>query len=232
MYFCIAVCIINFLLTFCIFDAKEQQEEKEIEPKQKVKFGKIVWIIFISYGLLYSFTNRGQQSNILLIQNDLEGYFNIKITSEYLGFILLTARLARILGNLVFRKIYPKLKDKTNLILPVIVMIAFIFIAIGNAFNTELKFFIMAIGLDLIFAVRDWVEVYASDIILKTTEAKNHQKAISYLQLSRRIGQVIVSLFFVILSIETGSKYTIFCLMGFAIISFIINFKLYKMLKT
>ena len=129
--------------------------------------------------------------------------------------------------------LYGKLKNKINLLLPSIAMLAFICILVGSYFQSAIiiKFLLMTIGFDLILAIRDPIEVYATDVLLKNTETHEQQKAISYLQLSRRIGETIISLLFSLLLLKLELIYVIICLFIFAMISLGVNTQLYKMIR-
>ena len=129
--------------------------------------------------------------------------------------------------------LYGKLKNKINLLLPSIGMLAFICILVGSYFQSAIiiKFLLMTIGFDLILAIRDPIEVYATDVLLKNTETHEQQKAISYLQLSRRIGETIISLLFSLILLKLELIYVIICLFVFGMISLRVNTQLYKMIR-
>ena len=234
MYLCIGICAFNFLLSFCIFDVNENtQKNHENNKKVKIKFTKITTIIFISYALLYGIVSTGQNNTKLFIQYNLSEYFNVGLTATYLSFIIVTSRIFRIFGNLMFQKTYRKHKDKVILLLPIMLIAAFSCILLGKCFNPNIliKFLLMTIGFDIILGIRDWIEIYTSNLLLKNTEKHEHKEAISYLGLSRRIGSTILSLLFSLMLIKLDLIYVIICLLIFSIISFIINSKLYKMVK-
>ncbi len=234
MYLCIGVCVINIFLSFCIFDANENKQltcqNKKLE---KIRFSRLIQIIIISFGICYATISIGQTNSKLLIQYNLQEHFNVELTATYLGLIIVTSRISRILGNLIFRKIYSKLKDKINVVLPIMGMIAFACIILGNYIDFAIltKFALMTIGFDLILLIRDSIEVYATDLLLKNTKEAEQQKAVSYLQLSKRIVETAISLLFSLLLIKLDLIYAIICLFAFAIVSLGINSKLYKMLK-
>lgn len=234
MYLCIGTCIINVILSFCIYDINENKETIPSTTKiEKIKFSKLVQIIILSFGLCYATISIGQTNSKLFIQYNLQEHFEVGLTATYLGFIIVTSRISRIVGNLIFRKIYGKLKDKINLLLPSIGMLAFVCIIIGSYFQSAIiiKFLLMTIGFDLILAIRDPIEVYATDVLLKNTETHEQQKAISYLQLSKRIVETIISLLFSFLLLKLELIYVIICLFIFAMISLGVNTKLYKMIR-
>lgn len=234
MYLCIGTCIIDVILSFCIYDINENKETIPPTTKiEKIKFSKLVQIIILSFGLCYATISIGQTNSKLFIQYNLQEHFEVGLTATYLGFIIVTSRISRIVGNLIFRKIYGKLKDKINLLLPTIGMLAFVCILVGSYFQSAIiiKILFMTIGFDLILAIRDPIEVYATDVLLKNIETHEQQKAISYLHLSRRIGEMIISLLFSLLLLKLELIYVIICLFIFGMISLGLNSKLYKMIR-
>lgn len=234
MYLCLGICMINILLSFCIFDANgDSQKVEKVETKKKFKFSKLTVIILTSFALIYPTINIGQSNTTLFIQYNLQQYFDVGLTATYLSFIIVSSRIARILGNILFRKLYIKFKDKVNLILSITVMIAFACVLIGSCleFPIIVKFIGMTIGFDLILAVRDPFDTYITDLLLKNTVLEEQQKAISYLQLSRRIVATIINLLFSMLLLKIDLFYIIVCLMIFAVVGLGINTKLYRMVK-
>lgn len=234
MYFCIGVCVINILLSFCLYDIKEEKQKiKQKNTKENVKFSKVVIIAILFFALLYPAINVGQANTTLFIQYNLQEYFEVGLTATYLSFIIVSSRLARVLGNLAFKKIYSKLKDKVSILFSVVTIIAFTSITLGSLIEASiiLKFIIMTIGFDLILAIRDPSENYTNDLVLKNTTPEQQPKAISYLQLSRRIVATAISFIFSLLLLKIDLFYIIICLMLLAIISLIVNIKLYKMVK-
>lgn len=139
MYLCIGICIINILLSFCIFDSREEnQNTNQDSPKVKIKFSQIVGMIFTSFALLYTTISLGQNNGKLFIQYNLQEHFEVGLTATFFSFIIVSSRIARIIGNIVFKKIYDKLKDKVNLILSVLTIIAFACVWIGSCLNSIL----------------------------------------------------------------------------------------------
>ncbi len=235
MYFCISICFINVLLTFCIFDVSEEKQHvvEKKKTETKTKFSKIASMTVIVFALLYSTINIGQGNTTLFIQYNLQEHFDIGITATYLSFIIVTSRIARILGNLIFKKVYPKLKDKVSILFSITTILAFAMVLIGSLLNSSiiLKFVCMTIGFNLILAVRDPFDAYSSDLILKNTTEQQQQKAISYLQLARRIVETAINLVVSMLLLKIDLLYIIIGLMILAILGLAITRKLYKMVK-
>lgn len=238
MYFCIGVCAINVLLSFCIFDINDETKSNnryKQENNEKIKFSKpkLIFVILLSFGWIYSAISAGQDNSKLLIQYNLEKYFDVGLTANYLAVIIVISRFSRIFGNMMFKKIYTKMKDKVNILLVTLEAIAFFCVWIGSYLenNIIIKFTIMTIGFSLILAIRDSIEIYATNLILKNTKIKEQQKAISYLQLSKRALLTVMNLIFSILLTQIELAYVIACLFVFAIIGIVVNTKLYKMIR-
>ena len=212
MYLCLSICIINIVLSFCIFEANgNYQKIEKKETKKKIKLSKLIGIILTSFALLYPIINVGQSNTTLLIQYNLQQYFDVGLTATYLSFIIVSSRIARILGNILFGKLYIKFKDKVNLILSTVVILAFACVLIGSCleFSIIVKFIWMTIGFDLILAVRDPFDTYMTDLLLKNTVLEEQQKAISYLQLSRRIVATMINLLFSLLLLKIDLEFDV-----------------------
>jgi len=233
MYFCIGICVINVLLSFCIFDVSEEKEEIVRKQQSKTKFSKIAIMTILSFALLYPIINVGQGNVTLFIQYNLQDYFDIGQTAMYLSFIIVTSRIARVLGNLLFKKIYTQLRDKVSILFAIVTIFSFMIILLGSCFDTStiLKFLFMTIGFDLILAIRDSFDNYSNDLILKNSTKDQQQKAISYLQLARRIVATTINLAISMLLLKIDLFYIIICLIILTVASLGVNIKLYKMVK-
>lgn len=233
MYLCIFVCLTNFIISFFIVEAEDNKIKNKEDKKQQFKFSKTITLILLSYALLYSIISIGQDNVQLFTQINLEKSFEISKTATYLGIIIMTSRIARILGNLIFNKKITKIKDKVNIILPIIGIIAFGFVHIGNIVKTYgiIKIILITIGFDLILAIRDPIQINSRALILRETENNKKQQAISYLELSRRISETIINTLLSILLIKIELIYIISLLTLLVIISLIINTKLYKIIR-
>jgi len=147
MYLCIFFCVIIFITSFRI---KEVCNEHNFVEKQKVKvnFSKMICMIFISYGLFYGLITIGQSNGELFIQNELFKIYSVEQVTIYLSVIIFISRIARIISNLSFTKIYYKYKNKVNLSLGILMISAYLFIILGYFINNNilLKFIMMASG--------------------------------------------------------------------------------------
>lgn len=233
MYCCIAICLINLIVSFTLEDQIENiNTVGKNELKEKPKFNKIILLILISYGLLYSTIGIGQSNTELLTQYSLNDYFDVGKTAIYFSYILVMSRISRVLANLFFNKIYSKVKDKIGYYLSIFCGFAFLFVILGFFINNILlKFSLMALGFCIILGTRDICSTYSKDLILRNSKISEQQTFISYLGLSRKIGETILSFGFSMILLKFELLIVIFVLLMLSIISFIINYKLYKIVK-
>lgn len=235
MYLCIAVCAMNVLISFKLTDENEESSKEELvegNDKKKINFSKIILLIMIFYGLFYATIQTGQTNSKLFIQYQLENYFEIGITATFLSYIIVASRISRVLSNIGFRRIYSKAKDKIGYGLPILCGIAFMLMIISNFISAILlKFILMGIGFCIILGVRDVFDTYIQDLLLKNLKPSEQQSGISYLGLSRKIGETSISFMLSMMLLKVEIIYVIVALVALSFISFMINFKLYKMVK-
>lgn len=234
MYLCIIICLIAFIMYFFMKDISQNNivNLNENNKKKKIKFSKTVWVIFIIYAVFYGIIVNGQQNTKLFIQYNLAEIYNIEKVTIYLGIIVVFSRLSRLIGSVVFGKVYYKIKDKALLILTAILVTSFILTTIGFLVEFRLlKFILMTIGFCIILAVRDPFRLYINDIVLKITKNEEKQKAISYIGFSRKFGTTIGSLLVTAVLLKWEMIYVIIGIGILSIIDFLIAIKLYSMLS-
>lgn len=90
----------------------------------------------------------------------------------------------------------------------------------------------MSMGLCIILGIRDVFSTYIQDLLLKKVKPSEQQSSISYLGLSRKIGETSISFIFSLVLLKVDLFYIIVILVILSLISFIINFKLYKIIKS
>ena len=232
---CIAVCLINVLISFKLTDENEQvsKEETTTIDRKKVRFSFVILLIMLSYGIFYATISTGQTNVKLFIQYQLGNYFDIGITATYFSYILVMSRISRVLSNIGFYKIYDKVKDKIGYYLPILCGAAFLIVIIGSFIPKLLiKFVLMSIGFCIILGIRDVFSTYIQDLLLKKAKPAEQQASISYLGLSRKIGETSISFIFSLMLLKVDLFYIIVSLVILSLISFMINFKLYKMVRS
>lgn len=231
MYLCILSCLINLIISLMITEEAPTKDYCGEEDKKqvKVKFNYTIILIMISYGLFYAVISRGQSNSKLMIQYQLSNYFDIGNTAIYFSYILVLSKISRLLSNIIFYKIYSKVKEKIGYYLPILCGIAFSLIIIGFYLEQiSIKFIIMTIGFCIILGIRDVFDTYMQDLLLKKSKVSEQQTFLSYLGLSRKIGETVLSLIFSMILLKFELLHVIIILLILAIISFNINYKLYK----
>lgn len=233
MYLCITICAVAFILYLFMKDvSKYNVTVKENTKPKKVRLSKIIWIILISYGMFYGAVTSGQYNSKLLIQYELSDLFDMGKVAIYLGIIVTISRIARLLANVAFGKIYYKIKNKSLRLLTVMLFAAFVFIVAGFFVKVILlKFILMTIGFCLILAVRDPFRLYTNDLVLELSKPEEQQVAISYVQFARKVGVTISSLVCSAILLKWELVYVIMGIGVLAFIEVLIGLKLYNMLS-
>lgn len=231
MYLCIAICVLNVIISFRLTEEKPEESSKKTK-NNKISFSKIIFLIMISYAIFYATIQTGQANSKLFIQYELEKHFDIGLTAMYFSYILVASRLSRILGNIIFKKIYHKVKDKTGYGLAILCGIAFFLIILSSLISAILtKFILMTVGFCIILGIRDVFSNYTQDLLFRNLEPSEQQSGISYLGLSRKIGETSISFVFSMMLLKLDIIYVIIALLVLACTSFVINYKLYRMIQ-
>lgn len=235
MYLCIMFCVITFLMSFYLKDisVNDKQNKEEKALKQKIKISKIIFTVLFFYGIFQALIDIGQGNSKLLIQYELTNIYDVTLTATYLSVIITISRIARIVGNITFGKLYTKCKDKISMILCTMIILSFTLLTIGYFFNYNvlIKFVLMAIGFCIILAIRDSFKLYIYDLALKISTEKERQAVTIYLEFARRIGSTIVSLMATAILAKVTLIYVIICLLMLAVIELVLSIKIYKMIK-
>ena len=233
MYLCIIICVISFVMYFFMKDvSKYNVTITEKVNFKKIKFSKIICVILISYAIFFGVVTAGQVNTKLLIQYELSGIYQTAKVSMYLGIVVAASRVARLLANMFFGKIYYKIKDKSLTFLTSMLFISFIFIIIGYFIPGNIfKFILMSIGFCIILAVRDPFRLFTQDIILKQTMSEEQQVAISYIQFARKVGTTICSLIISAILLRWEMIYVIIGIGALALLEVFISIRIYSMLK-
>lgn len=191
MAICMIICFINILLTFLFYEAPIDYEKEETK-NQKHNFSKLVLLMFALYGLFYAMIALGQKNSKLFIQQDLQEFLSLDKVAIYMSVIIFISRLSRLTSNLVFLKVYNKLKNKTLLLLEILLTTSFALLLIGNFVGRNMiGIIIMAIGFFTFLLIRDPFDTYMRKTLFANSESKNHDKIINYITLSRKICSLI-----------------------------------------
>ena len=233
LYLSIILYTIVLVISFFYYETELHSIDK---PKIKVKKIKIITVMFyviLSNAMFYSIIKMGQNNSKLFMQYDFQKIFSIEIVTYYITLIVFLSRIARLFGNVVFGKLYLKIKDKISIVLTLTLSLAFLFLIIGHFidFSFLCKFLFMALGFFLILAVRDSFQTYIEDVALTISNKNEQQEVIIKIETYRRLVTLILSTIFTLMLIKYELIVIEFILLGLSIIEVFINSRLCCYLK-
>lgn len=234
MYLSIIIYIIMLVLTFIYYEANTNiNKEKEIKKDSKLKITSIIFLALLSNTVFVSIIKMGQNNSKLFMQYDFQKVLSLEMVTYYMSSIVFISRIARLVGNVIFGKIYLKMKDKISIILTIFLSMAFLLLIIGHLINVPFiyKVIIMSVGFFLILATRDSFQVYIEDVALNFTNKEEQQKVMVNIELSRKLGTLILSAIFTLILTKYELIVIEFILLILAIIEIFINKRLYSKLK-
>lgn len=228
MYLSILIYVIMLGMAFMYYEANSNKEDKETEKNRKVKMTSVIFFVILSNAVFYSIMKMGQNNSKLFMQYDFQKFLSIEMVTYYITTIVFISRIARLLGNIIFGKIYIKIKDKISIILTICLSMAFLLLIVGHFINVAFiyKVIIMSLGFFLILATRDSFNVYIEDVALSISDKEEQQKIIIDIEICRRIGTLILSAIFTLILMKYELIVIEFILLGLSIIEIFINKKL------
>lgn len=235
MYLCIIASISCFLLSLYLkeFEGKEKKKQKsQVKNVDRVNLSRTVWLIIIIFSIFFTAINIGQSDSKLLIQYELTNNYGITLTATVMSIIIAISRIARIIGDFVFDKIYNKLKDKLGVILSILLVLSFSLIILGYFISKMLllEFVLMSIGFFLILGIRDPFRNYIQDLILRVVAKNKQETAIYYLEVIRKMVNAFLKIIVTMLLAKIALIYIIFLLLIISIIGLCMAVRLYKII--
>jgi Nitrate/nitrite transporter len=215
----IIICVFCFISSLFIFDADEIDNNKISEKSFKQNLVipkpiKLFLLLLLFYGLSFGIVVISQQNSKLLIQYELSKFLAIENVATYLGIILFVSRMARVITNYFFPKIYNKVKNRISIILVISLLLSSSLLLIGFYLNVNhyLKVAIMTIGFSLLPSLRDPIKIYTQNLILETYDKAVQKDTMVYLSLARHIGKFLLSLLasFVLLKLPIQNLFLVF----------------------
>lgn len=238
MYISIVIYFIIFLISFIFYEAKLQNTTiKEDSTKNKdnkyIKLTTMIVLLILSSSIFNAMIKLGQDNSKLFIQYDLQNVLSIEMVTYYITIIVLISRIARIIGNMFFGKLYLKMKDKMSNILTVLACISFLLLIIGHfiELNFIIKVVIMSLGFFIILAIRDSFQVYIEDTALRITKEEEQQKILIDIEVYRKLGQLLLSVIFTLILLKYELIVVEIVLLILSIVEIVINKKMYNKLK-
>ena len=233
MLLTILFCLICFILSFNIIDFSDYNKVEVKITKKKTRYNKMIIVLIISYGLFLATIKCGQSNGKLFIQEELFKDFDVESTALILGAIVLVSRIGRVFSNVGFNKIYSKLKEKVGIIFPVVLLIAYAVMLLGDFITNSLilKFTIIGLGYIIILSIRDPFKVYMQDLALKNIEPEYQQTLITTMETFRKTIYAIISSIFTLILINSPIILIIFTVLVLSIIEIFVSLRLYRIIK-
>ena len=235
MFLQIMLCVIMFSMSFLFFEAKVENKNDKVEENNNgiINLRRITLLIILSFAISTTIIKLGQNNSKLFMQYDFQRFLTNEMVTYYITTIVFISRVARLLGNIIFGKVYQKTKDKMNIIITLFLSLAFALLITGHFLSIAVtyKVIIMSIGFFLILATRDSFKLYAEDIALETSNKEEQQKIMVDMEIYRKVFSLIGSALFTLILLKYELIIIEFVLLGMCIIELYINKKLYKELN-
>lgn len=231
MFICIFFCIVNIILSLFLYEV-DIEDVHECSSK-KMPMTKMLFCIFFLFGIGYAVIDLGQSNGKLLIQYELFEFLKTNAVAIYLSFIIAISRVVRVLGNLIFKKYYQRLKEKVAYYIGFCLSLSMFFMLIGGMIpNHSFKIWLMSLGFFLILFVRDPFQNYMNDLLLTNCNEQYHQIALLHLNISRKLGKFMLGMVITSILLKFEMKYVIFFLLIVSLLQFYIIQKIYQMTQS
>ncbi len=230
MLICVIICFFNIILSRFLYECKDI-EENETKTSTPFKWTKILFIIVLVYGLLYGTLETIQDNGKIFIQYFMQNYESIDKTAIYLSIIIAFSRISRVISDLVFSKIYNKIKNKFIILLNIILILAIFFIICGSFIPVStIGIIVMGIGFCMVLWARDPIMNFTKNALLNNCSKENQQTAMLKFNLSRRIVKCILATLISFILLKVDIIYIMALLLILTIGYLTITIKLYKLL--
>lgn len=236
MYISIIMYFIIFIVFFAFYEEKVD-EENDISTtntdNKKISITSTIFFIILSNAIFYTVIKLGQNNSKLFMQYDFQKVLSVEMVTYLITVIVFISRIVRIIGNIIFDKLYLKIKDKMSMVLAILEFMAFALLIIGHfiGFNFILKVIVMSAGFFLILAIRDSFSIYIEDTALKITKQDEQQKIMINIETYRKLGQLLLSVVFTLILMKYELIVIEFILLGLSTIEIIVNRKMCKKLE-
>ena len=233
MYLSIIINVLVLGTAFLYYEAKVNKEQEMKKEHKKLKITSIIFYVILSNAVFYSIIKMGQNNSKLFMQYDFQKFLSVEMVTYYITTIVFISRIARLVGNVIFGKVYQKIKDKMSIVLTICLSMAFLLLIIGYYINVAFiyKVIFMSIGFFLILATRDSFPIYIEDVALSISNKDEQQKIVIDIEIYRRVGTLILSAIFTLILMQYDMVVVEFILLGLSIGEIFINKKLCDKLK-
>jgi hypothetical protein len=240
MTLCILVCVACVILGFKVFDVEDKihtPNENKVVEKKRIVFPKplvLAITLLLLFGMFYGVLGISQVNGKLLIQSELGKEFTINLVAIYFGIIIFISRVARVVSNMVYPKLYKKLGNKMGVVISAVMMFSLILMLVGFFINAKLiiRMSLIAVGFSGLFAIHDAMKLFIEVVIVEKINKQYHQEMFSYISLFRKMGGFIFSTIVTLILTNHELYIAIIALSFMSLIVLLISFKFFKQLKT
>lgn len=234
MYLSIIIYIVVLGTSFLYYEAKGNDELEINKGKKKLKMTPLIFYILLSNAIFYSIIKMGQNNSKLFMQYDFQKFLSIEMVTYYITTIVFLSRIVRLVGNVIFGKLYIKIKDKMSVILTICLALSFLLLITGHFVDSNFvcKVIIMSFGFFLILAIRDSFQTYIEDVALTISNKEEQQEIIIKIEVYRRLGTLILSTIFTLILLKYELIVIEIILLILSIIEIYINKKLCDKIAT
>ena len=225
MYLSIIIYVLVLGTAFLYYESKINNEQEIKKEHKKLKITSIIFYIILSNAVFYSIIKMGQNNSKLFMQYDFQKFLSVEMVTYYITTIVFISRIARLVGNVIFGKVYLKIKDKMSIVLTICLALAFSLLIIGHFIELAFicKVIIMSLGFFLILAIRDSFQTYIEDVALTISNKDEQQEIIIKIEVYRRLGTLILSAIFTLILMKYELIVIEFILLSLSIIEIFIN---------
>ena len=204
MYLSIIIYIFVLGTAFLYYEAKGNNELEIKKDNKKLKITSLMFYVILSNAVFYSIIKMGQNNSKLFIQYDFQKFLSVEMVTYYITIIVFISRIVRLIGNVIFGKLYKRIKDKMSVILTICLALSFLLLITGHFIesNFACKVTIMSLGFFLILAIRDSFQTYIEDVALSISNKQEQQTIIIKIEVYRRLGTLLLSTIFTLILLK------------------------------
>jgi len=204
MYLSIIIYIFVLGTAFLYYEAKGNNELEIKKDNKKLKITSLMFYVILSNAVFYSIIKMGQNNSKLFMQYDFQKFLSVEMITYYITIIVFISRIVRLIGNVIFGKLYKRIKDKMSVILTICLALSFLLLITGHFIesNFACKVTIMSLGFFLILAIRDSFQTYIEDVALSISNKQEQQTIIIKIEVYRRLGTLLLSTIFTLILLK------------------------------
>ena len=204
MYLSIIIYIFVLGTAFLYYEAKGNNELEIKKDNKKLKITSLMFYVILSNAVFYSIIKMGQNNSKLFMQYDFQKFLSVEMVTYYITIIVFISRIVRLIGNVIFGKLYKRIKDKMSVILTICLALSFLLLITGHFIesNFACKVIIMSLGFFLILAIRDSFQTYIEDVALSISNKQEQKTIIIKIEVYRRLGTLLLSTIFTLILLK------------------------------